>query len=248
MDYFCDFCAWWNGRREDADGLAQRLTEYITSLVAIDPLFTKLMRGGMRRRIAAPKRIALLPSVSEQRLWLGDPIAPDGDETIRIVYAIHANTPLARKPYATLTLFVMEGARPGDLHGYVGHAMLMPEGEASRVEIAARPMLMAMAEAWDPVWAGVGCYQQPCDPRLGNRHFRSGWMIYLDHEHAGRIALPEDVSVETLAAGGLVMTATNACFDRGDPAQVAAARRIHAALAPLNAEIAGAMSQSSVSR
>ena len=62
-------------------------------------------------------------------------------------------------------------------------------------------------------------------------------MVYVDAAHATHIDPPQDVAVERLADGAMLLTATtDAMFDGQNPDHRAAAIRIQVALAPLNTE------------
>ncbi|MGD0144466.1 MAG: Imm52 family immunity protein [Rhizomicrobium sp.] len=64
------------------------------------------------------------------------------------------------------------------------------------------------------------------------------WMVYLSAPLATRIVIPTDVVIERTDDGGLLMIAAEETFDAANPAHIAAARSIVAALEPLNAELA----------
>jgi hypothetical protein len=60
-------------------------------------------------------------------------------------------------------------------------------------------------------------------------------MVYLDATRATQIAPPQDVAVERLAGGAMLLAAaTDAIFNGRNPNHMAAALRIQIALAPLN--------------
>lgn len=64
--------------------------------------------------------------------------------------------------------------------------------------------------------------------------FRSGWMSYLSAPYAARIVPPKEAAiVETMPHGGLLMRATDEVFSMENPAHLAAADAIQAALEPL---------------
>ena len=98
-----------------------------------------------------------------------------------------------------------------------------------------QPALVAMADAWDPVC----CAAYPdalLEPVPGGIYFHEAWIQYLCPWLASLVTPPPaPVIVEHLPNGGLLMSATTQTFDIENPAHMAAARAIAAAIAPLNA-------------
>jgi hypothetical protein len=102
-----------------------------------------------------------------------------------------------------------------------------------------RRVLVVTGSAWDCDWAGLmpGRYPLEDDPihRAGPIEYQSGWMVYLAAAHAARIVPPQDVAIESLPNGGLLLIAApDTMFDGHNAEHWAAALRIQAALAPLN--------------
>jgi len=98
--------------------------------------------------------------------------------------------------------------------------------------------LLAIARAWDATW----CAAYPWDiiplwPKSGpgQPHFRMAWITYLSPRFAPMVTPPRSAIVDRTAEGGLVMTATEDRFDVANPAHLAVARDIDAAIAPINA-------------
>jgi len=61
------------------------------------------------------------------------------------------------------------------------------------------------------------------------------WMTYLSPRFAPMVTPLRSAIVDRTPRGGIVMTATEERFDFTNPAHLAAAREIEAALAPVNA-------------
>ncbi|MGB6176613.1 MAG: Imm52 family immunity protein, partial [Methylocella sp.] len=98
-----------------------------------------------------------------------------------------------------------------------------------------KPALLAMADVWDPVCCAA--YSDALiDAVPGGIYFHEAWIKYLCPWVASLVTPPPaPVSVEHLPNGGLLMSATTETFDVENPAHMAAARAIAAAIAPLTA-------------
>jgi hypothetical protein len=100
-------------------------------------------------------------------------------------------------------------------------------------------MMFAIARAWDATWASI----YPDDlaalwppPYMKQRpSFNLAWVTYLSPHFAPMVMPPRSAIVEYTQQGGLVMTATNDWFNVINPAHLAVARDIEAAMVPVNA-------------
>jgi hypothetical protein len=96
-----------------------------------------------------------------------------------------------------------------------------------------RSALLAIVDAWEPVHSGA--YSQQLIQRFGgDTYFSPAWIQYLCPWLAEKIAPPPSVIAEHLPNGGLLMSATTETFDVDNPAHLAAARDMAAAMAPLD--------------
>jgi hypothetical protein len=107
------------------------------------------------------------------------------------------------------------------------------------IQLSDMPRAGITGSAWDCDWAGVmpGRYPFENDPirKRGPLKYESGWMVYLAAAHAARIVPPQDVAVDILPGGAMLLAATaDERFNARNPDHWAAARRIQAALTPLN--------------
>jgi hypothetical protein len=233
---------------EGADKVATRLRRFFDSLAEVDPVFSCWTRAGTtRHRSGVPLLITMPTQQAEFRLWVEEnPVlgARDGRKAI-YGYALRTLT-VEENPFgATFRLsFVPEDwwfghridlalfSRPGS------PSPVADPGNHKRLIALLRRLLLLAAAAWDCDWAGV----MPGDYRQGKRspqliEYQSGWMVYLAAVPAARIDPPQDVSVERLADGAMLLAAaTDAMFDGQNPNHMAAALRIQVALDPLNAE------------
>jgi len=98
-----------------------------------------------------------------------------------------------------------------------------------------RSALLSIVSAWEPDYGSVVCWdyyrrlfgEQRWPP------FRSGWMTYLAPQYASRITPPPTAIVEPVPGGGLLLLATAERFSMDNPAHLAVADAIQAALDPL---------------
>jgi hypothetical protein len=100
-----------------------------------------------------------------------------------------------------------------------------------------KPVLLGVVSAWEPDYGVVICWDY-WQRLFGDRHwppFRSGWMTYLAPQYASRIMPPPAAIIERVPGGGMLLLATKERFSMDNPAHLAAADAIQAALAPLQA-------------
>jgi hypothetical protein len=99
--------------------------------------------------------------------------------------------------------------------------------------------LLALARVWNASWcdaAPLGLFNLlPQDKTRRLPRIRGGWLTYLAAPFASNITPPRSAAVERFPDGSLLMIATTETFRIDNPAHVAIARDIDAALAPLNA-------------
>ena len=99
--------------------------------------------------------------------------------------------------------------------------------------------LLILARSWNATWAyarpyGLSRFLPSFEQKRPTPSFHGGWITYLAAPFADKIAPPRSAICEHVD-GGLLMTATQETFSVDNPAHVAAARDIDAALAPINA-------------
>jgi hypothetical protein len=98
-----------------------------------------------------------------------------------------------------------------------------------------KPALLSVATAWEPDYAVVVCwdYWERSFGDGGYPKLRSGWMTYLAPQYASCIVPPPAAIVEQVSGGGLLLLATEERFNMDNPAHLAVADAIQAALEPL---------------
>jgi Immunity protein 52 len=235
-------------RPETPDSLAGGLAICLARLAELDPLFEGWIRGGVRHRSAVPRLITLPPDEGELRTWIAER-ATFGSRAKRkqhVGYSIGAMTPASNPIYAD---FSLQSGSSGNWLGNGIRLMLLdgqieslPNGGAASLgslsESFFRDALTIVGTAWECEWAAV----MPCDLRSSTERasktlpkYHSGWMVYLDQSMVHDVGNLDQVIVETLANGAILMTAVRDMrFNLHNPIHRAAAERIQAALAPLN--------------
>ncbi|HEX7968828.1 MAG TPA: Imm52 family immunity protein [Stellaceae bacterium] len=123
----------------------------------------------------------------------------------------------------------------------LAHLMTEPldEANASLINLKIlRPAMLALASAWDTTWCQVspwGIEALETQPRPRRPLLGLAWMTYISPRFAPMVTPPRSAIVERLPDGALLMIATEDRFDATNPAHLAVARDIEAALAPINA-------------
>ncbi|MGO8848025.1 MAG: Imm52 family immunity protein [Methylocella sp.] len=223
--------AHWERRAETPDALAARFVRTIDRLQEIDSVFALWTCGSKR-----PKKF----------------------ETVRDHYAEEVSADLARDDWGkpepingywfsaftrgqpsnrSFSLRVHAGSTypmpfPNEITFSTGFDFV-PDPAVTTYKIF-RPTLLAMVDAWDPVCA-MSCPDPLLTQAPSNTYFHQTWIQYLCPWLASLVTPPHaPVIVERLPNGGLLMSATRETFDIENPAHMAAARDIAAAIAPLN--------------
>jgi len=225
--------AGWEARAETPDELAARFLRMIDALKKIDPAFSLWTCGGMRSvdfekiRDRYAEEIAAGLSRSD---W-GEPTPVYG-------YWFAATTrDVPRERYFVVRCHaggtVKESFPNSIILETSSLANLKPDPRVLSYRVF-RPALAAIVDAWNP--AHTGAYsQQLIEKYGGGSYFSPAWLQYLCPWLAQKITPPSTVMSERLPNGGLLMMATTETFDVDNPAHLAAAQDMAAAMAPLNA-------------
>jgi len=163
-----------------------------------------------------------------------------GEPDSRVGYSISvSNYGVPKSQHVTLS------AHGGGLPSWAG----LPRNACFRTSYGADPdpaivaypmfksILLAIMSSWDVDYAKA--YSRDLSElSTDSRPFgRLSWMVYLSAPLVRRIEIPTDVLIERTRDGGLLMIAAEETFDVANPAHIAAARSIVAALEPLNIEL-----------
>ncbi|MGH6839728.1 MAG: Imm52 family immunity protein [Methylocella sp.] len=223
--------AYWERRAETPDALAARFVRTINSLQEINPAFALWTCGTSRPRKFETMRDHYAEEVAaglEKSDW-GVPVPMRG-------YWFGALT-RGQARDRSFSLRVHAGStypapfRNDFMFSTDRYSILDPAIVTYQIF---KPALLAMVEAWDPV-----CAMSYPDALFklvpDNTYFHESWIQYLCPWLASLVTPPASAIVERLPNGGLLMSATTQTFDVSNPAHMAAARDMAAAIAPLNA-------------
>ncbi|HVJ52169.1 MAG TPA: Imm52 family immunity protein [Aliidongia sp.] len=227
----------WVPRSETEDSLSFRCLKMARSLSSVNSVFGPWHFLSEACQVPQP-----LEQIREQlpNLISHSPVdrTDEGKPFIPYGYIFHIGNSDETNPRAvTVNMFVGATATPG----YVNHVSLHtadPYNEFTDSDIVTydifRGAMLAIARAWDVSW----CAAYPTELRtLSASHakFHAAWMTYVAPRFEPLIQPPASLESERLTDGGLLMVATRDRFDVANPAHLAAAEEIEAALAPLNA-------------
>jgi hypothetical protein len=231
------------------ENIAERLGRYLESVADFDPQFYRWIRQGTRRhRSAVPAAVTMPPDAAELSSWIAESAKFESRNGRKqhVGYALRVLTPEDNRVRADFWLTVDFTESAWWFLNRVGVTFFQESGGSRATERNPqdtvgffRQAILNLATIWDCDWAAVreGDFRWD-DERPANvplPRYRSGWIVYLDPSLAAGIAEPQDVPVERLANGAVLLTAvTNNVFNPHDPIHRAAAQRIQAALAPLN--------------
>jgi Immunity protein 52 len=233
----------------DTNTIAARLARFFEALADTDPMFGGWIRSGSRRHYSiVPAAVTMPPDEIELRAWIDEnPVfgSREGRKQ-RIGHSLQAITPEQRPLRANFWLSFKPDewwfAHRMGISIFSGSGSPSPlDGDEGPQVLTAllRRVLVVTGTAWDCDWAGVmpGRYPVESDPICtpGPIKYQSGWMVYLAAAHAARIVRPQDVTVDRLAGEAMLLAATaDEMFNSQNSNHWAAARRIQAALTPLN--------------
>jgi hypothetical protein len=229
-----DYCirASWETRTETPDALAARFLRMIDAFKAIDPAFSLWNCGAKRPKKFELVRQRYAEEVAEgiSRDDWGEPTPVYGYRFGAITRETPDNRSFVVRCHAGATV---DRPFPNDVI-FENFSMANLEPDASVVCYRVfRPALLAVVDAWSPVRAGAYSYRL-IRSYAGDLYFPPVWIQYLCPWLAQKITPPSSVIAETLPNGGLLMTATTETFDVDNPAHLAAAQDMAAAMAPLN--------------
>jgi hypothetical protein len=225
--------AFWGSRPETPEALAARFTRLIDQLTPLHPAFgdwTWVSRNGPASFESWRPNLTQAVAENVARSDWGNP-QPNEGYTTSVVNNIGEATP------HSIGVMVLGGSQyerrcANSAEISTGWRV---EPEPSIVTYAVfKPALLALAETYDVDWCAA-CPQDLIDLWPRDKTFCMPWMCYIKPAWAPLITPPKTAIVEHRPNGALFMSATDETFVTANPAHLAVARDIEAALAPLNA-------------
>jgi hypothetical protein len=230
--------AYWGRRREDPAACATRLLRMLDALSEIDPVFGNWYCASRMKMVRAAslnhETLAALISKGVSREDDGTAFAENG-------YWFGAFNDTRKNPRA-IEISVHAGCgTSGDysINRVTLKTMPLNEENASFINLRVlKPATLAIVSAWDATWCAAYPWslldlRTKRDPP--RPWFSLAWMTYISPRFAPMITPPRSALSERLPNGGLLMIATEERFETENPAHLAVARNIEAALAPVNA-------------
>ncbi len=230
--------AYWGPRRETPEQLGLRFMRMLDALAPIDRLFRDWEFFGSTKPWPMPSGAG-----DELTRLVAECVAraEDGDPSPIAGYQFGA---AARTRTGTALSIEVHAGRYAPNDSFLTNTVELEtkplnEDNAGLITLPIfKSALLAVAAAWDATW----CAAYPVDiielwpkPGPGQPHFNMAWITYLSPRFAPMVTPPPAAIVEHTPQGGLVMAATTDRLDVTNPAHLAAAREIDAALAPVNA-------------
>jgi Immunity protein 52 len=196
--------AYWAARREDAAACAERLVRFLDALSQISPLLGEWFELGER---PASARQRLIPRTIDpiRGLLLDRRGQREGDEAL--VDTLGFSAGMWNGQEADAGLRVRCGSDSAALGNAV--ALTLPAAGGLGIEVyqplAALHIMRALAECWEPDWATLTSHALRRAQGPPPRSLVVGWMTYMAApRHVDATRLPEQASVEDLAAGTLI--------------------------------------------
>jgi len=226
--------AYWGSRREAPAQCGERFWRMLEFLAAVDPLFSdwKFFNGDkfLPMPEASGDELTDLIASCVDRADDGYPVPISG-------YWFGAGTRTGTKTSLTLTLRVGCYIPDPPFLANTAELLTLPLNDENAKFITFptfKSALLAIAAAWDatccaaypwnliPLWREAG-WDEPA--------LRMAWITYLSPRYAPMVTPPRSAIVEYPPQGGIVMIATKDRFEIANPAHLAVAREIAAAVA-----------------
>jgi hypothetical protein len=252
--------SYWGRRPETPAQIAARCRDLLEKLAAISPIFTGWTYVGWKdpppnHRYQGPRALDEYYRDRTQTFILGHPSSIDLTPLIASGVAHDDDEPDPDLGYS-FSVFTRSGDDPNHVSLRVRAANLSPakfytngaivetqplcpENQPWQTFSTFRAVMLAIAETCDVTWAAIYPTDLmelwPKPYRMSRPTFKLAWVTYLSPRFAPLITPPRGALVEYTPQGGIVMVATRDRFYTANPLHVAAARRIEAAVAPVNA-------------
>jgi hypothetical protein len=230
--------AYWGPRRETPEQLGLRFMRMLDALAPIDPLFRGWEFFGATKPWPMPSGAS-----DELTRLVAECVAraEDGGPSPIAGYQFGAAT---RTRAATALSIDAQAGRYAPNDSFLTNTVELTtnplnEDNAALITLPIfKSALLAIATAWDATWCAAypaGIIELWPNPGPGQPHFNMAWITYLSPRFAPMVTPPHGILVEHTPQGGIVMITTKDRFDVSNELHLAAARRIKAAIAPVNA-------------
>jgi hypothetical protein len=231
--------AYWGPRRETPAQLGRRYWKMLQALGGLNPAYSGWKFIGLTKFWPLPAG----PGDELTRL-VADCVdtADDGDPTPINGYRFGASARSDPKSVITIDVHAGYYAPYAPFFANTAELQTQPLNEHNKALVTLpifKAALVAIAETWDATWCGA--YPADIIPLWPDRMvldqpmFNMAWITYLSPRFAPMVTPPASAIVEYTPPGGIIMAATEDRFDVTNPAHLAAAREIEAAIAPVNA-------------
>jgi hypothetical protein len=241
----------WGGRPETAEGLSGRLINMLDNMKEANPVFDDwvwVRRIGKKLEFCETEEEALaslqeipfasikdsLPAEIEAKISRSDYDEPEPTSGFRFYVYNSPTTPSRR-----VSIHVHAGSH--FCWGVLLNDVWLSTNDDADADVAIiaypsfKNAVLAIAEAFDARWGTAYSRDIGKFWPLSGPLYRFGWISYVGPCFAPLINPPPTAIVERRPNGGLLMAATDETFSIYNPAHVAAARDILAAVEPLNA-------------
>lgn len=222
----------WGPRKEEPAEIAARFLACVDRLKDVHPDFDNWTLSVNRK----PKKLNNLRDNLAQAVAANVSRGDDGYPELIFGYPFFA---INSEKISSRSLSIHARTGAWDSSGFCNSASIKTEyGVTPDPSIIAysvfKAALLALVESFDATYCSAYPSQllNLCDT---SRNFRPAWMTYLSPRFAPLIAPPPSAIVERTPQGALLMSATEETFSVDNPAHLAAANDILAALAPFEA-------------
>jgi hypothetical protein len=226
----------WGPRRETSDSLALRVRQLVDRLRVIDPIVAHWYNWVSETKAVSVdfEHTALAKEIANRisRDDFGEP------EPVNGYYFSAVNNDKGGFSSRGLTLLMHGGSLGQNFVGLNSDPDFTPDPDILTYPIF-KAALLAMGETFEPDWGSAESsslreFWAPV-PRGRGPMLQLSWMTYVSPKLSHLITPPPSAIVERRPDGGLLMAATDETFSTSNPAHLAVANDILAAVAPINA-------------
>ena len=227
----------WGARLEPPSALAQRWIACIERFGALHPALQKWSHWEPEKGLVPfdPSfQVQVARVVEGMESSVTGEVVPAGGSSL-----YNTTMPCSDTRYFSVTMSAgMDEPWDGNVLSFESDYHVAPEPELASYSVF-RGVTLAMAESFETTQAfaytrSLSAFWGPWPGRKG-RQIPLAWISYVGPRFAPLITPPPRAIVERRPDGGLLLAATDATFRADDPAHLAVARDIEAALAPFNA-------------